>query len=467
MSSSVVTRNAVRRERTVSELRRLSDAMGAWLKHRRDADHDVNGRYIGRHKTQLDTIERVLKRAAEQLAKDADALSTDGDAGAFADDCRAIDIATVWLQRLWEFYRERFDQRDDEDLGPVLQAADEIIWSCYHEVMQHRSAADRGAAPLAIIASQYSPSALESDQPLRGDLRLTVDFADWDEDLKTLVSALPLPLIALPPWCVRAPWWLIYLAHEVGHHVQDKLNLIAHFREGIGRTAASGGQDAAAWSAWSGEIFADVFSVLAVGRWAAWSVAEVERSTPDKMNATRSKYPSPALRLLLLQSTAKCVGLDAPEAVADLDLQAANVQKQSEVADAVARFAVGPAPDGRPLPEVLGLAARREPGKRTFEERVAFWRGGLRAAAASAPAATLPTARQVIAGATAAWYDVSRIADAKQRLDASEALRQATVTALRASGPEGTRGDKQAEAPDVGELFAIGLRRCGKQVSVR
>jgi hypothetical protein len=291
MPSSILTRNVVRRERTVAELRRLSDAMGAWLIRRRLADCDAAGTYIGRHKTQLDTIERVLKRAADQLAKDADALSTNSDAGAFADDCRAIDIATVWLQRLWEFYRERFDQRDDADLGPVLQAADEIIWSCYHEVMQDRPLAQHGAAPLAIIASQYSPSAIESDQPLRGDLQLTVDFPDWDEDLKKLVSALPLPLIALPPWCVQAPWWLIYLAHEVGHHIQDKLNLIGYFREGIGKTAAASGEKDTAWSAWSAEIFADVFSVLAVGRWAAWSVAEVERSTPDRMRVTRNRYP--------------------------------------------------------------------------------------------------------------------------------------------------------------------------------
>src|SRR5688572_20249330 len=466
-TASVLTRNVVRRERTVGELRRLSEAMGGWLTRRRLADCDANGTYIGRHKTQLDTIERVLKRAAEQLAKDADTLGADGDPGAFADDCRAIDIATVWLQRLWEFYRERFDQRDDKELGPVLQAADEVIWSCYHEVMQDRSPAAHGAAPLAVIASQYSPSALESDQPLRGDLRLTVDFPGWDEDLKKLVSALPLPLIALPPWCVHAPWWLIYLAHEVGHHVQDKLSLIAHFREGIGKTAqASAEPDSAAWSAWSAEIFADVFSVLAVGRWAAWSVAEVERSTLDKMRVTRNKYPSPLLRVLLLQSTAKCIGLEVPEAVADFDMQAADIQKHCAVANAVAKFAVGPVPDGRLLPKVLGLPGQ-EPGKLSFEERAAYWRGGLQATDTPAPAATLPTARHVIAGATAAWYDVSQITDAQQRLEASDALRRATVAALRASGPKDTRGELQAEAPDVGELFAFGLRRCGRRASVQ
>jgi hypothetical protein len=295
-----------------------------------------------------------------------------------------------------------------------------------------------------------------------------VEFPGWDEDLKKLVSALPLPLIALPPWCVHAPWWLIYLAHEVGHHVQDKLSLIAHFREGIaGAAKASGASDPGAWSAWSAEIFADVFSVLAVGRWAAWSVAEVERSTPDKMRVTRNKYPSPALRLLLLQSTAKCVGIAVPEAVADLDFRAADVVQQSAVAKAVAEFAVGPAPDGRSLPHVLGLIGGQKPEKPSFEERVAYWRGALQATDPPTPTAILPTARTVIAGATAAWYDVSQIADAQQRLKASEALRQATVAVLRASGPEGTRGDLQTEAPDVGALFATRLRQAGQRITVQ
>jgi hypothetical protein len=173
------------------------------------------------------------------------------------------------------------------------------------------------------------------------------------------------------------------------------------------------------------------------------------------------------LRLLLLQSTARCIGLQVPEAVVDLDLQAPDVQKQSAVADAVATFAVGPGQDGQPLPKMLGLPSGQAAGQVTFEQRVAYWRGALQAAGTPKPSATLPTARHVIAGAIAAWYDVSQIADANDRLKASKLLREATVAVLRASGPEGTRGDLQAEAPDVGELFANRLRQAGRRINVQ
>src|SRR5438034_6654841 len=124
--------NVVRRERTRAELRLLRSAIETWLTRRRLADRDAAGTYVGRHKTQLDTIEHVLGAAASQLADDADHLDTSLPEGEFYEKCRTLDIATVWLQRMWEFYRQKFDQRDDDRVGAVLRAADEVVWSCYH-----------------------------------------------------------------------------------------------------------------------------------------------------------------------------------------------------------------------------------------------------------------------------------------------------------------------------------------------
>jgi hypothetical protein len=204
--------NVVRRERTASELNRLTEAMGDWLTRRRKADCDAAGEYIGRYKTQLDTIERVLmKGATARLAENSRNLETGDDPGSFYDACRDIDLATVWLQRIWEFYRDKFDQRDDERLAPVLRSADEIVWSCYHGVMERARqidvSVDHGAAPLAFIAPEYSPAAVESDRPLVGALRLQVDLPGWDDELRKLVDVLSLPLLSLPAWCVKAPWW--------------------------------------------------------------------------------------------------------------------------------------------------------------------------------------------------------------------------------------------------------------------
>src|SRR2546427_3444117 len=169
-------------------------------------------------------IEHVLVAAASQLADDADHLDTSLPEGEFYETCRTLDIATVWLQRMWEFYRQKFDQRDDDRVGAGLRAADEVVWSCYHGVMERAGridpSIDHGAVPLPFIAPEFSPAAVESDQPLVGALQLSVDLPGWDDELKKLVGSLPLPLLSLPPWCVDSPWWLVYVAHEIGHHVQ-------------------------------------------------------------------------------------------------------------------------------------------------------------------------------------------------------------------------------------------------------
>jgi hypothetical protein len=84
-----------------------------------------------------------------------------------------------------------------------------------------------------------------------------------------MLQQIPVPLVALPPNCSQEPWWLAYIAHEVGHHVQaDYLRdarLIEIFAEVL--TAAGGER----WGGWGQEIFADVFSLLAIGYLPTWS----------------------------------------------------------------------------------------------------------------------------------------------------------------------------------------------------
>jgi hypothetical protein len=40
---------------------------------------------------------------------------------------------------VWDYFREKLDQRDDANLKPTLEAADEVLWSCYHPYFQDRN----------------------------------------------------------------------------------------------------------------------------------------------------------------------------------------------------------------------------------------------------------------------------------------------------------------------------------------
>ena len=54
------------------------------------------------------------------------------------------------------------------------------------------------------------------------------------------------------------------------------------------------------WREWSPEIFADWYSVLTMGQWALWAMAQFELQAQTDMLKPRRSYPSALARLHLL-----------------------------------------------------------------------------------------------------------------------------------------------------------------------
>jgi hypothetical protein len=463
----------VRLERTLAELAALESGIGKWLGERVKADTDVTGHYVGRHKTQLEALDSFLKVAAAALSRGAgEVVSGPGAAlgfGAFCDSCRDYDEAAVWLRRLWGFFRDKFDQRTDEVDG-VLKAADEIVWSCYHHVMERahsrRAAVAHGPAPLPFLAPEYSPAAIESDRPLPPGLTLSVEPPGWDPEVDALVKTLPMGLLRLPPWCVTAPWWLVYAAHEVGHHVQNDLDLHEHVRAGI--VAAVTAREpvlAPRWSAWANEIFADFFSVLMVGPWAAWSVLEVERSTTERMVQPRSAYPPPLVRVALLVSAAQALdvaGSWVPTGfdVGTLTTTYAALGSHLRVVDAVIASLRAELPGGLGTLETLcGFDAA------DFKKSVTFWKTRLAQEDVPSTAPTIHTGRYVAAASIARYADIITNVDAATRAEKLRGLAGITLKALHASAAPGTRGEgvPPGDAPARGEALAERLTAWSRQ----
>jgi hypothetical protein len=434
-------RKEARQAQVMGELERLSAEFKDWLAQMDVLNRNEEGQYVGQHASQLAAIDLTLNGALKTLRDNLANLPLTGDVAAVYDDCRAYDIAIVWVRRLWSFFRSKLDQRLDRDrLGPLLRAADEVVWSTYRQVFVQAGFSRQGTPPLPFIEPAYAPGAIVAGR-LPGQLNLFTDLPFMDPFLKKL----PMPVLQLPPWCVDAPWWLVYIGHEVGHFVQKDLDLMTTFEEGVAKAAKKGGavsKDDKLWRAWSREIFADLFFLVVMGPWALYAIVEAEWGRPEFMLTRKDEYPSPVVRLALMDKAGSLLGLDTAAALRGIDPAAltagdAEAERDRQAATEVVKFGLGK------LSADLGtLADLGDFRAEVFGEAgsVAIWRGKLRAINDIAVSRNLNTARELACGSLSAWSElVDNPPPGVDRKSEGERLASRTKKALRDSAAPGTR----------------------------
>jgi hypothetical protein len=284
---------AVRRDRTRRALVQLRAALEAWFADRAARPSDE----LGRHANPLRVLAGVLGRALDRIANEVDTLAT---TEAAFPRWGALDAQLALVERYWRYYRDRLEQRDDHARRRALSAADHVVWSCFTGL----GGTDPSAVPLPFFDPTNSPVATPRTAVPQG-LRTS------DRLLAGLLAELPLPLIALPSATLDSPWWLVLLAHEVGHHLQYDLEpkqaLVGKTGDAI---AAAVGDAADRWLPWRYELFADACSVVALGPAAIYAIAELEWGPLDAMCADRAAYPPTVVRLATMSELA--AGLDMP-----------------------------------------------------------------------------------------------------------------------------------------------------------
>jgi hypothetical protein len=295
-------RLAASRER----IRLLGEGFDEWLILRRNAD--VHEQYS----TQLDTIETVIHTCVDAVT----GTMTDDPAEwtATYEVCRLADRRAVWIERVWRYFSSRFDQRDGATSAAVcLQAADEVLWSCWRPCFAAGPADPRpmlpGAVPLPYLDPVHAPEAFPATL-VPSDLAASYADAPF---VREHLSRLPVPTVRVPAAAIHEPWLLGLVAHEAGHHIQFAAQLGQSFRAAVESAVAHQGGDADAltrWSEWSVEIFADLASVAMLGPWALWPIAELELGRPQRMSEPRSGYPPAIVRLRLIEVASRLLGLD-------------------------------------------------------------------------------------------------------------------------------------------------------------
>jgi hypothetical protein len=422
---------AVVEGRVAAALSRLDDlnkAVDGWLDRRRTADT------LEQYATQLETIEAVLHRSTTAVA--ATIPSPSEHVTAVYEQCRLADRRAVWVERVWRYFAERFDQRDGFGRAAAcLRAADEVLWSCWRPCFSTGPIDPRpsvpGPVPLPYLDAVHAPEAFPATL-VPADLAAVHADAPFVRDH---LQALPVPTVRVPASAAAEPWLLALVAHEVGHHLQFAAGLVTAFRDSVeAAVAGQGGDDEAVdrWSGWSIEVFADLASVALLGPWALWPIAELELRDAGRMRAPRGAYPPGIVRLRLLAAAIKAVGLDPggawPAGAPPDDGELPDLAFVDAVA--AAGLAVGAA--GFDLARWIDLRADDMAPDGDVEQ----WRRCFAGGSLPGTAASLRAPRLVVAGAVAATADARR-APAPRREAILATVRQHAfewIIALRAPG---------------------------------
>jgi hypothetical protein len=473
-----------RLDQVVAGLDRLAGGIEQWLRIRGERDT------LRQYATPLATLERTLLGATRALRAEARAVGTARPLWLVHAGCKDLERRAALVRKLWAWFAEKFDQRDDTALRELLAAADEVVWSCYREAFDSAElsgapVAERGPTPLPYVDPGGVVEAFVRDEPPPG-----LGASEDDQALGSFLATLPVPVIAVPVGWLDAPWWLALLAHEVGHHVQYDLvpraALVAEVGQRIAAAVGDGPATSARWRLWSREIFADACALASVGAGAITALLQLELDTEERLlDGGRGRYPAAVVRLALVVELAERLGIDGRSALAGFDPWAlaaprgaggdgsadplepqraaarADLALVGKVAEAVLAAPLGGA---GPLDGLFRFsAADHEPGGRVAGWADAVGRGDAR------PDTTLRAPRDQVGGAVLAWLRLSAIADDRRREEALAGLARSLPPLVIASRKPGTRSGGRERGPvdvsaELTELLRATTRRDRERV---
>ncbi len=435
----------MRAEQSRQELDLLAQEMDTWVSKRVHADRHK------RHVSQLQSLRLVLETASSAIRSKLDATPTSGPVGEVYERCGEVDRRALIVRRFWQFFATKWDQHDDPELGAVLDAAGEVVWSCWAGPFRALQRASE-PAPLPYVEPEPSPHATLRLRPPR-------ELKTPDDLLSALLAKLPMPLIGIPPICVRRPWWLITIAHETGHHIAHDLldeSTAKRIRALVCAAARMPGSETdTRWTNWTHELFADAFAVASVGKAQLWAIDELELAGDRQMLVDRGAHP-PALMRRALNRAILATLVGNEEADAEDDPIPAQLRDSIETCGSVARALVEE-PLGEKQHDTLRALCNWRGDRFQPTGEVAKWERELLGSGPLVAQSTLASARLATAGSVAAWRSVSAEPDAMLRDQHREILRQRTIDLLAACREPGTRSST-APSDDVVNL-AVELAR--------
>ncbi|MFN0087461.1 MAG: hypothetical protein ACKVX9_18875 [Blastocatellia bacterium] len=290
-------------ERKRIEIDRKFDSLESEFKHW--LDQSASGGPFEKHHSQILAVKAVLDGLRKNTRLE---LERAAQSGAILTTARQAETMILAIFRLWEYFRAKFAQRNEKRFAGYLRAADEFAWACYQPAQptarQTAPISRRKEPPLVFLNGGASPFALSRNREFEAEV-VPDEELTRDEYLEVLRS-LPISVVGVPYFQLSHLPDALVLGHEIGHTVEDDFGLTARLKEILQEALDRGVLPArhAAWHAWLGELFADLYGGLAAGPAFVGALIDFLARDPNEIREeTRSSgfwdiYPTDYLRIL-------------------------------------------------------------------------------------------------------------------------------------------------------------------------
>lgn len=295
-------------ERTVVELGRrielLPQEVGLWKQNAA-----ANAQALGIHHSQIDALKLLMDGLVQQQANLKGGLSAAAPLPQFVDNHYKLATLIIGTQELWQVVRTIFAQRQDPYLKSVVDTADLIAADCYLTCMDQarqwglKTEQQYREPPLTYLQAAYSPATATRGHGF-GALGLPVKhFRD---------QRLPIPIILLPRDHSAWIWLFCSIHHEVGHSLDQDLNLRGELAEHVAarlKGACAPLDRIGIWRRWTAEVLGDAFGVLLGGAGFAHTLSQFLLLLAPKLSKPApfgDEHPHPWVRIDLVAALLRC-----------------------------------------------------------------------------------------------------------------------------------------------------------------
>lgn len=220
----------------------------------------------GIYQSQIEALKIMMDGLQNRQTELLKLLRPDATPEAFASNYLELSDEIVSAHEIWRIFRYIIALHKDANLGPLVDAAGLIARDCYLTCMNKArdwQLVDENqfrAPPLVYLEAEMLPSTAS-----RGYAAQSLGFPL--RRYRNMV--LPIPLILLPSDNASSMWLFSTLHHEVGHNLDQDLNLkkdlsgtafLIHLKN---KNVPDERQQN--WFNWIGEILADAFGIMLGG----------------------------------------------------------------------------------------------------------------------------------------------------------------------------------------------------------
>ena len=302
------------------KLASLQDELKSWC------DRSEKEKLFEKHHTQVRALQAHLNGWHASITKRL-AKYENAEPDVYLTNCANAEKLILTEHRIWDYFRSKLIQREEDSFLPYLRAADEFVWSCYQPVLKivypDIVSSPAKQPPLVFFNGGISPFSLArgkpfQPEPVAGEI-LNINPDDY-------VTKLPIPVVGVPWDQVTHLPAVLVLGHEVGHIVEADFGLKDGVERMLKHALEKRQADAArtqAWNEWRGEIFADLWGCLAGGPAFAGALIDFiakgkqticgeAKTAPDW-----SRYPTDFLRVRIVLKVLELMGFDNTPAMVE------------------------------------------------------------------------------------------------------------------------------------------------------